>query len=144
VTSDGSPATTGDGPVRIAATVVDAIIAHAREAAPRECCGLLLGSADRIEASVRTRNLAPEPTRFLIDPKGHIDGRRHARERGLDVVGFYHSHARSAAFPSERDRDEAGYPDHLYMIVSLREPSEARLFRLTAGNFVEVPFVTVA
>jgi proteasome lid subunit RPN8/RPN11 len=129
-------------PIRIAAAVLDDVFAHAREAAPRECCGLLLGSDDRIVESVRTRNVAQEATRFLVDPSDHIAGRRHARDRGLDVVGFYHSHPHSSAAPSERDRKEAGYPDHLYLIASLGvEAPPARLFRLAGGNFLEVPFV---
>jgi proteasome lid subunit RPN8/RPN11 len=127
--------------VRIALDALDAIVAHARDVAPAECCGLLLGSPASIVEAVRTRNIADDPAlRFLIDPKDHIDGRREARRRGLEVVGFYHSHPRSPAAPSARDRAEAGYPDDLYLIVSLlAEPPEIRVFR----NFIPVPFVTV-
>jgi proteasome lid subunit RPN8/RPN11 len=125
----------------IRATVLDAIVAHAREAAPAECCGLLLGSPASIVEAARTRNVADDAeSRFLIDPKDHIDGRREARLRSLQVVGFYHSHPRSPAEPSARDRAEASYPDDLYLIVRLFvEPPEIRIFR----NFVPVPFVTV-
>jgi proteasome lid subunit RPN8/RPN11 len=121
------------------------MVRHAREAAPTECCGLLLGHGDTIVEAVRTRNLAETPTRFLIDPKDHIDRRRDARQRGLDVIGFYHSHPQSPALPSETDREEATYPNHLYFIVSLAagEP-DVRLFRLDSRNFLSVPFVTVA
>src|SRR2546428_1991157 len=104
---------------RIRNAAFDAIVAHAREAAPAECCGLLLGRGDEIVEAVRTRNIAEQPTRFLIDPKDHIDGRRDARRRGIDVVGFYHSHPHSPAEPSDTDRAEASYADHLYLIVSL-------------------------
>lgn len=94
--------------------------------------------------AVPTRNIAHSPTRFLIDPNDHIDGRRAARQQGLEIVGFYHSHPHSAAEPSATDYEEAGYPDHLYLIVGLREPQpDIRLFRLTRGNFLQVPFVTL-
>jgi len=76
--------------LRIAECGLRTIIEHAREAAPAECCGLLLGRGDEIVEAVRTRNIAAQPTRFLIDPKDHINGRREARRRGLEVVGFYH------------------------------------------------------
>jgi proteasome lid subunit RPN8/RPN11 len=127
--------------VGIRGTALDAIVAHAREAAPAECCGLLLGSPASIVEATRTRNIAEESdSRFLIDPKDHIDGRREARRRCLEVVGFYHSHPRSPPEPSARDRAEAGYPDDLYLIVSLlAEPPEIRVFR----NFHQVPFVTI-
>jgi len=131
--------------IRIAATVLDDMVAHARAMAPAECCGLLAGRGDAVAEAIRTRNIAAHPSRFLIDPADHIAERRAARERGLDVVGFYHSHVRAGAAPSARDRDEAAYPNHLHAIVGLAaDPPEVRLFRLVDGNFLEVPFVTVA
>jgi len=94
---------------------------------------------------VRSRNLADQPaTRFLIDPADHFAALRTARERGLDVVGFYHSHPASPPEPSARDVAEFSYPDHLYAIVGLQtEPPEIRLFRFDAGNFRAVALVTV-
>ena len=131
--------------ITIEAGIVAAMIAHARDASPDECCGLLLGTGEQIVASVRARNVAEAPaTRFLIDPENHIAARRDARGRGLEVRGFYHSHPRSPAAPSETDRAEAAYPDHLYAIVSLAaDPADVRLFRLAEGNFLPLPFVTV-
>jgi proteasome lid subunit RPN8/RPN11 len=134
--------------MRVALAAIDALIAHAREAAPAECCGLLLGGPAGVVEAVRTANIAAEPmSRFVIDPQDHIDGRRNARRRGLDVVGFYHSHPGSPAIPSETDRAEASYPDHLYLIVSLAgDLPDVALFRLDDGdrrNFLRLPFVTV-
>jgi proteasome lid subunit RPN8/RPN11 len=118
--------------------VVDRVVSHARQAAPAECCGLLVGTVSRIVDAIPTRNIADSPSRFLIDPKDHIDGRREARGRGLDVIGFYHSHPHSPARPSARDRDEFGYPDHLYLIVSLLvDPPELRMFIPGDGSFPE-------
>lgn len=134
--------------MRVARVALDAIVAHAREAAPAECCGLLLGSSGMVIEAVRTRNVAADQlSRFVIDPKEHIDHRRQARQRGLEVAGFYHSHPRSAVSPSATDRAELSYADHLYLIVSLaQEPPEVGLFSLdddNAGNFLRLPFVTV-
>jgi len=133
---------------RVARAALDSIVAHAREAAPAECCGLLLGHDGVVVEAVRTLNVAADQrSRFVIDPKEHIDHRREARRRGFDVAGFYHSHPRSAVSPSAIDRAEASYADHLYLIVSLaHEPPEVGLFRLdpaNAGNFLRLPFVTV-
>jgi proteasome lid subunit RPN8/RPN11 len=128
------------------AAALESAIGHARDAAPHECCGLLLGRGHDITDAIRTRNIAEAPeTHFLIDPEDHIVARREARARGLDVVGFYHSHPRSPAEPSERDRAECSYEGHLYLIVSVRaEPAEVGLFRFDAGNFRRLRFVTVA
>ncbi len=122
----------------------DIIVAHALAVRPRECCGVLIGAARQILEAVPVENRADLPGRFLIDPKGHIDARREARRRGLDVLGFYHSHPHSPAAPSARDRDEAAYPGHLYLIVGLAgESFDLRSFQLDSGNFIEVPLVTV-
>ena len=131
--------------LRIAEYGLRTVIAHAHEGAPNECCGLLLGRDGEIVEAVRTRNIAEDPaSRFLIDPADHFVARRDARERGLEVVGFYHSHPRSVAEPSARDIAEFSYPDHLYLIVSLRAaPAEIALFRFTGGNFHRLSFVTV-
>jgi proteasome lid subunit RPN8/RPN11 len=134
--------------VTITRAALDTIIAHAREAAPAECCGLLLGRDGMVVEAVRTRNVAADQlSRFVIDPKDHIDHRRQARQHGFEVVGFYHSHPQSPAVPSPTDRAEASYPDHLYLIVSLaQEPADVGLFRLdraNTGNFLRLPLVTV-
>ena len=101
---------------------------------------MLLGTALDITGSVRSANLADEPSRrFLLDPRIHIDARRQARDQGRSVVGFYHSHPRSAPMPSATDLECAAYPDHWYLIVRpLSEGTEARLFRLEGEGFVEI------
>ncbi|HEV8347261.1 MAG TPA: M67 family metallopeptidase [Vicinamibacterales bacterium] len=130
--------------IRLSNSCVAAIVAHARAEAPRECCGMLVGSGVIVNEAAAARNIAMKPTRFLIDPQDHVDAIRRARQRGLDVLGFYHSHPHSSAVPSETDRAEASYPDHLYLIVGLAsEAPEIRLFRLTGGNFLELAFVPV-
>src|SRR4051812_6612279 len=122
-----------------------AMIAHARVAAPDECCGVVLGRNGVIHEVVPTRNVAEHPrTRFVLDPADHIAARRYGRDRGLEVLGFYHSHPHSAAVPSASDVEEASYPDHLYLIVGLAaDPPEVRVFGFDNGNIREHAFVTV-
>jgi proteasome lid subunit RPN8/RPN11 len=129
--------------VRFPQAVIEEIVAHAREAAPRECCGLLVGSGFDIREAVRTRNLADSPNRFVLDPKDHIDARRDARTRGLEVIGFYHSHPHSEPEPSESDVAQAMYLDHLYAIVQpLPDAAKLRLFRFENAGFLELAFET--
>jgi proteasome lid subunit RPN8/RPN11 len=134
--------------MRVAREALENIVTHARAAMPEECCGLLLGTESDVVEAVRTRNIADNPaSRFVVDPKDHIDARRGARTRGLDVVGFYHSHPRSPAVPSETDLGEATFPDYLYLIVSLAtEPPQVSLFKFDDSakrTFLLVPFMTV-
>ena len=126
----------------LARRALDVIVSHARDAAPAECCGLLVGTGDAVVEAVRTRNAAADPNRFEINPEDHIHARRMARHRGLEVLGFYHSHPRSPAIPSATDLAEASYPGHLYLIVSVNvEPADVRLYRLDAGTFREEPWL---
>ena len=109
---------------------VEAINAHGERDYPYECCGLLIGSfkAGGSKEVVETypisnaREEAAKRNRFLIRPEELLAGERAARDKGLDVVGFYHSHPDEAAVPSRYDLDHA-WPIYSYVIVSVGEGS---------------------
>ena len=128
--------------MRLLAPVEAAIVAHARSAAPDECCGLLLGTADTISEARPARNIAADVRRrYLIDPVDHLAAIREARQRSLEVVGAYHSHPRSGAMPSATDAAEA-FGAFLFVIVGLQaEPPEIRAWTWEEGNFTAVPLV---
>jgi proteasome lid subunit RPN8/RPN11 len=119
-----------------------AIFAHARRRAPEECCGLLLGKNDDVVEAVPVANVAEDRRRrYQIDPHEHFSVIREARERGLDVIGTYHSHPRSAAVPSETDRADA-FSGFLFLIAGLGvEPPELTSWTWADGNFAAVPLV---
>jgi proteasome lid subunit RPN8/RPN11 len=133
-------------PVRLAAHVRAALLAHAREAAPRECCGLLVGSSPDIDGSVRSANLDPDQARYRLDPAVHIATNRRLRGTGREVVGVYHSHPHSAAVPSPSDCREAYYPGFVWVIVSLAgPPAEAvAAYRLRSDGFEWLPIEVTA
>lgn len=111
------------------------MLAHAREEAPRECCGLLVGKGESIVRSVRARNRDAKATRYLIDPEDHFAAIRGARADGLAVIGAYHSHPSSEAVPSPTDVADANSgSDFLYVIVSLLN-EEVRAYRIEGGAF---------
>lgn len=115
------------------------MLAHAREEAPRECCGILIGREDAIGRSVRARNLDATTTRYLIDPEDHFAAIRGARAEGLEVVGAYHSHPSSAPVPSPTDIVEANNSsDFLYVIVS-PVGDDVRAYRIERGAFTPYP-----
>ena len=105
--------------VGIAAAVLAAVFAHARDEAPRECCGLLVGTGASIDEAVRTSNLEPGTTRYRIDPADHFRLIKQLRGTGRDIVGAYHSHPHSPARPSPTDIEEASGEGFLYVIASL-------------------------
>jgi proteasome lid subunit RPN8/RPN11 len=124
--------------MRCSAAVLDAVMAHARSAEPAECCGILLGAADRIVAAMPSPNLSGDPNRFIIDPRAHIAARRSARAGGVEVVGFYHSHPHSEPAPSPSDIAEVTYDGCLYLIVSPDSEPAARLFRMDPDGPTEL------
>lgn len=109
----------------------EAIRTHGRCAYPEECCGVLLGSdggtAPRVEVVRELSNVHDDERRrrFLIDPRDYLAAEREARERGLVVLGFYHSHPDHPPEPSTFDRVHA-WPNLHYVIVGVAagEPGE--------------------
>ena len=124
--------------------VAAAMIAHARQAAPAECCGLLIGSATDIGEAVPAANVADDPRRhYIVDPRDHLRAIRSARQRGLQVIGAYHSHPASTPIPSETDAGQA-FGEFLWIIVGLAaQTPEIRAWRWADGNFVPVVLVRV-
>ena len=101
---------------------VDAMIAHAREAAPEECCGLIGGTSETQAASVyRLRNVTLNPeSAYEAAPEDLFAAQRRMRERGEGLLAIYHSHPRAAdPRPSETDVRLAYYPSAKYLIIGL-------------------------
>ena len=125
--------------VGIAAAVLQAVFAHARDEAPRECCGLLVGTGSSIDEAVRTSNVEPGTTRYRVDPADHFRLIKRLRGTGRDILGAYHSHPRSPARPSPTDIAEASGEGFLYVIASLAEGTpEIRAFRIHGAAAREV------
>ncbi len=99
----------------------DEIIAHAREDAPNECCGILLGANGRIEKLYRANNPEASPVKYTIDPADMFKAYKEAEEKGWEFLAFYHSHTFSEAYPSPTDVRLATWPDSLYILVSLAD-----------------------
>ncbi len=111
---------------------------------PFESCGVMIGRTGRrtvtVEDVFHARNLNVERARdhFLLDPQDHLAVDRVARRRGLDVVGFWHSHPDHPARPSTTDL-EAAWEGHSYLIVSTAAFGDnvLRSWRLHDGRFLE-------
>ena len=101
---------------------VEAMIAHARETAPAECCGLIGGiSETRAVTLYRLRNVTPHPeSAYEAAPEDLFNAQRQMRERGEDLLAIYHSHPRASdPSPSETDVRLAYYPTAKYLIIGL-------------------------
>ena len=113
------------------------MIAHARRAAPAECCGFLVGRGRAVISTVEMDNVSASPTAFQIDAAEHIELRRLLRRARppLAILGVYHSHPVSEAYPSETDVSQCFYPDWVQVIISLAtQPPIVQGFRIAAGQ----------
>lgn len=108
--------------VLIEDAIIDSMVAHARQEAPLECCGLLMGRDGRITRLRRMRNLARSPLRYEMASRELFHFFRDLRGSGLQHLGIYHSHPSSKAYPSATDVAQAFYPDCTYVILSLLAP----------------------
>lgn len=102
------------------------IAAHGERDYPYECCGLLLGhfATDGAKVCVEVfpisnaREEAAKGNRFLIRPEELLCGEQQAVAKGLDIVGFYHSHPDHPAVPSAYDLEHA-WPAYSYVVVAV-------------------------
>ena len=119
--------------------LLDEIVAHSREDAPNECCGLVGGRGERVTSVHRAENLYPSPLRFEV--ANPVPLLRAIEEAGEDLVAIYHSHTRSPAYPSQTDVNMArGWPDPLWVICSLEDPEapSVRAFSIRDDVVTEV------
>jgi len=125
--------------VVLAADHLAAVLAQAREEAPNECCGLLLGHGHRVERVIRGTNIDRSPVTYNMDPQELYRAHRLMESEGFDLTAIYHSHPKTRAYPSSTDIAKATYPDSFYVIVSLQEPDwpEVRAFRIIDGRVSE-------
>lgn len=113
------------------------IFAHAREASPAECCGLIGGRDNTAQTIYRLHNVAPNSTvSYEAAPEDLFAAQRQMRERGEELLGIYHSHPRAAEpTPSETDVRLAYYPKAVYFIVGLGAAVPVmRAFRIAEGD----------
>ncbi len=108
----------------------------AHDAAPAECCGVLLGTRGAVSEVRPVRNVAPRG-RFEMDPDELLAVLAEADDAGLDVVGSFHSHPGGRAEPSDVDV-AAAVPGWLMVVIGRRR---VRAWAIVAGEPAEVPFV---
>ena len=125
--------------MRVPRQIVEEMIAHAREEAPNECCGMIGGADGSATTLYRTRNAEASPLRYSIHSQDLIDTTNAIENAGEGLVGIYHSHTGSAAYPSQTDVNLAAYPDAVYVIVSLEDPQnpDVRGFWIRDGQIDE-------
>jgi len=120
------------------------ILAHCLDGQPHEACGLLAGHpADgRVLRWYPTANAAASARVYTVEPRDHLRADRDAGAAGLQIMGVFHSHTHTDAYPSATDLAQAPDPTWHYVVVSLRHETPAlRSYRLADGKIAEEPVV---
>ena len=128
----------------------DTLVAHARAEYPNEACALLAGPTEdggRVEKTFTLPNAEASPTFYVVDRKAQLRAITEMEDRGWDVVGIFHSHTFTEAYPSATDVELAAfggdpvYPNATYLILSLAdlEAPVLRGFHIRDGEVDEVP-----
>jgi|SRR5213079_1464195 len=108
--------------MKIPQALIDEMVAHAREDLPNECCGLI-GGRDGVATTIyRMRNEFESPLRYRLHGDDNLRVSKEMFEADEETIGVYHSHTKSAAYPSQTDVNEGqAWPELTYVIVSLAD-----------------------
>jgi proteasome lid subunit RPN8/RPN11 len=134
-------------PLVLSAEIYGHVVAHAREEAPNECCGMIATVDGRAVEAFRATNAAASPLRYEVDSADLFRILDDIESSGRDLGAIYHSHTRSEPYPSQTDINLAldrktrrqNYPGTLYLIVGVAGPDPVlRAFDITAEGIREV------
>lgn len=135
-----------DPTLRITAEQYGVIVGHCFDGLPDEACGMLAGpmteageATGEISAVTPCRNADASARTYTVEPRDLLRAMRDAEARGHEIVGVWHSHTHTDAYPSQTDVRQAVDPAWLYVLVSLRHGEPAlRAYRIRDGVIAEV------
>lgn len=111
--------------------IIDEIVNHSRREAPLEACGYLAAQNGIVCKCIAMKNIDGSPVHYAMDPAEQFAAVKNCREAGLTILGVYHSHPETAAYPSAEDIKLAYDPDLSYVIVSLaKETPDIQSYRI--------------
>ena len=131
--------------IQIKKPVLEAMVRHAQEELPLECCGLLMGQREVITLHQPMRNALESSVRYAMEPRELFQFFKNLRAANQKHLGIYHSHPASEAYPSETDVRESFYPDCAYFIVSLQNSGspQVRAFQIANADVAELEIIEV-
>ena len=130
--------------LRLPSEVYLTMIGHCIAGLPDEACGLLGGDpvTGEVTTCYPTRNVAASAKVYTVDPLEHLRADRDAESRGASILGVFHSHTHTDAYPSPTDVAQAPDPSWHYVLVSLRhEVASVRSYRIVDGRIDEEEIV---
>lgn len=119
-------------------SIIDQLIDQARQDAPNESCGYLLGSDGVVTENYWMENIDHSPEHFSFAPRDQFAALRYARQKGLKILANWHSHPASPSRPSQEDLRLANDPTIRYAILSLLDGRPSlNSFKILNGEVVD-------
>ncbi len=120
--------------------LLEQMVAQARAEAPNECCGIIAALDGKAVAVYPATNAAASPLRYEMDGMEQYRIQTAIEDAGHQLGAIYHSHTRTAPYPSQTDINLAFYPEALYVIVGVAgDDPDVRAFRIVRGEVSEQP-----
>jgi [CysO sulfur-carrier protein]-S-L-cysteine hydrolase len=120
------------------------VVAHCLDGLPLEACGMLAGRNGEVHEVYPTANAARSARLYTVEPRDLLRADRAAEAAGLSLIGVWHSHTHTAAYPSPTDIAQAPDPDWHYVLVSLSDAEPVlRSYRIVDHRPEEEPVVTL-
>jgi len=136
----------GGPTLRLAIEQYRTVLGHCYDGLPDEACGLLAGPllggrpTGFVSAAYVCRNADASARTYTVDGRDYLRASRDAEGRGDDIIGVWHSHTHTDAYPSATDVRQAVDPAWIYVLVSLRDVAPVlRAYRIEDGRITEVP-----
>jgi proteasome lid subunit RPN8/RPN11 len=141
-----------DPALRLSKAHYEVIVGHCFDGLPDEACGLLAGPmtgngaeaepTGEIRAVHPCRNADRSARTYTVDSRDYLRAMRAAEDDGDEIVGVWHSHTHTDAYPSTTDVRQAVDPSWAYAIVSLKHGEPVlRAYRIRDGVIIEMPVV---
>ncbi|MDI3270142.1 MAG: M67 family metallopeptidase [Bacillota bacterium] len=134
---------TAPGVLFLPSPLQEALIRHGEREAPREACGLLGGQKEgafwKAEIYQESANLVAGAGAYQMDPLAVLALSRRLEKEGRAWLGIVHSHPQGPPLPSPKDREEAYYPEVLYVIVGFWPKIEIRAYFVQDKAWRSIP-----
>ncbi len=125
--------------VRISSENISWMVQYCLETSPNEACGLLLGVGESVKFVRGARSVAPSPYQFTMEPLDILAIDKEAEDLEVEIVGLFHSHTTSEAYPSETDVDACPDDRWVHFLVSLKsKPYRVRAFKIADRKITEI------
>ena len=127
--------------LRISRALYDEVVAHCRSTYPKEACGILAGKNGVVEHVYPMANVEDSPISYSMDPNEQLQVEKQMRSRHQQMVGIFHSHTASGAYPSSVDVSLAISPEVSYVLVSLKDQEhlDFKSYRIDGRTVTEEP-----